>query len=446
MKTLFFKRFSLTLLLMLVAFIFLQTNDRYAHELESDEVFDGVLSTENFNNLAEFDYFDITAYDGSVYGPSLELGGTLIPRQQYKIQLTILDQDTIADLESLEIRLWNSSDSNLYENLSEVGINGKAFVVKWTAVSNAFTLITQEGITSADMSWELIGFHVPLESDLAEKSFTFEFEFIISKVAPRSISTEWHVGAKIEDGHVSVEEAEKINVVTEVEETKLRQDLSLENGFNMAFYGEVILPEQSQFVWEGANAGTRFSDHITDSISNIIFISNDTYESQIKSSEIWDAVLTQEVIDSMLITPTNLAALLIILETDSLLGVTFDEFNLAILDSILLVDTIYLPGVEGENLTGATLTSNTSLLDSGKQLFSIGFVNDLTAQELTYMNVLTTFTGFGDNSETNRSKTNEAGEAVILSLTLALSDFFQNARYEGYFTIKITNTTPLIDE
>jgi len=446
MKTLSLKRFSLTLLLVLVAFIALQTKDKFANDLESDEVFDGVLSTENFNNLAEFDHFDITAYDGSIYGPSLELGESLIPRQQYKIQLTILDQDTIADLESLEIRLWNSSDSNLYENLNEVGTNGKTFVVKWTAITNTFTLVTQEGITSADMSWELIGFHVPLESDLTEKSFTFEVEFIISKVAPRSTLTEWHVGAKIEDGRVSVEEAEKINVITETEVTKLSQDLSLENGFNMAFYGEVILPEQSQFVWEGANAGTRFSDNISDSISNIVFISNDTYESQIKSSEIWDAVLTQEIIDSMLITPTDLAALLIILETDSLLGITFDEFNMAILGSILLVDTIYLPGVEGENLTGATLTSNTSLLDSGKQLFSIGFVNDTTAEELTYMNVLTTFTGFGSDSETKKDQTNEAGEAVMLTLTLALSDFFQNARYEGYFTIQITNTSPLIDE
>jgi hypothetical protein len=56
--------------------------------------------------------------------------------------------------------------------------------------------------------------------------------------------------------------------------------------------------------------------------------------------------------------------------------------------------------------------------------------------------MLSTFTTFETVVDASRERSDELGKIVTLILTLALSDYFQNARYEGVLTINITNITP----
>jgi hypothetical protein len=442
MHTKYIKRIVFTVLGIVISLFSFQMRDVFARELESDSVVDGVFSTKNFNNLAEFSNLDVFAYDGESYGVALESGITLIPLQQYKVALTITDQDTIADLERVEIRFWYSGDSNTFETQHEVNTDGQSFVVTWLALTNEVSIVNKEAVLESDLTWALIDSKTPSLEALDEISFTFEIEFVISKVSPRSMLSEWHFGAIVEDGRMSVEEAEKINVITESFVSKLSIGQSLDDGFNMAFYGEVILPIEAQFMWEDVSAGTRFSDGATKTLANITFISNDAYASQIKSSEFWDAVLTQDIIDRLGLTPTDEIAIMLSLDVSTLVGVTFNDYNIAMEASILIYDSVYLPGLEGENLTGATLSALESLLNDDKQLFSIGFSDFEAADGLGYTNIVSTFTTFEAQADAIRQRSNEDGVVITLSLILALSDYFQNSRYEGVLTINITNITP----
>lgn len=442
MQTKYVKRIVFTVLSVFIALFSFQMRDVFARELDSDSVVDGAFSTKNFNNLAEFSNLDVFAYDGESYGVALEAGITLIPLQQYKIALTITDQDTIADLERVEIRFWYSGDLNTFDSQHEVSIDGQSFVVTWLALSNEVSIVNQEGVLESTLTWDLIAFKAPTPDDLVEVSFTFEFEFVISKVSPRSTLTEWHFGAIVNDGKVSVEEAEKINVITESSISKLNIGQSLEDGFNMAFYGEVILPTDAQFMWEDMTAGTSFLNSKTKSLANIVFLSNDAYAVQIKSSDVWNAVLTQDVIDRLGLTPTDEIAILLSLNEDTLIGVTYKDYNAAMEASILIYDSVYLPGVEGENLTGATLSSHEDFLGEEKQLFAIGFADFEASDGLSFTNVVSSFTTFEASADAIRERSNEDGIVVTLSLILALSEYFQNARYEGVLTINITNITP----
>ena len=195
-------------------------------------------------------------------------------------------------------------------------------------------------------------------------------------------------------------------------------------------------------MWEDVSAGTRFSDDMSQTLTSITFISNDTYQSQIKSSEIWDAVLTQEQIDRIGLTPTDEIAIMLSLNVDSLVGVTYHDFNVAMEASILIYDSVYLPGIEGDNLTGAMLSTLETFLDDEKQMFSIGFSDFEASDGLGHTHMLSTFTTFETVVDASRERSNELGKIVTLILTLALSDYFQNARYEGVLTINITNITP----
>jgi hypothetical protein len=441
MNILYFKRIVFSICLISIAFLSLDLKGIVAREVEDYSVIDGVFSTKNFNNLAEFSNFDIFAYDGTTYGTPLESGETLIPLQQYKLALTIVDQDTIADLESVEIRFWYSGSTETFDSNTHIDMSGNSFVIKWIALTNILSVVSLEGMLE-ETSWQLISSKTPELTELNEISYTFEVEFVISKVAPRSTLTQWHVGAIIEDGRMSVEESEKMNVETQTIVSKLNIASTLESGFNMAFYGEVILPEQAQFMWEDVSAGTRFSDDMSQTLTSITFISNDTYQSQIKSSEIWDAVLTQEQIDRIGLTPTDEIAIMLSLNVDSLVGVTYHDFNVAMEASILIYDSVYLPGIEGDNLTGAMLSTLETFLDDEKQMFSIGFSDFEASDGLGHTHMLSTFTTFETVVDASRERSNELGKIVTLILTLALSDYFQNARYEGVLTINITNITP----
>jgi hypothetical protein len=130
------------------------------------------------------------------------------------------------------------------------------------------------------------------------------------------------------------------------------------------------------------------------------------------------------------------------LNVDSLVGVTYHDFNVAMEASILIYDSVYLPGIEGDNLTGAMLSTLETFLDDEKQMFSIGFSDFEASDGLGYTHMLSTFTTFETVVDASRERSDELGKIVTLILTLALSDYFQNARYEGILTINITNITP----
>lgn len=441
MKTLLIKRLFMTLIVIFMLFLTIQETPIIASDLNIDEEFNSSFNSINYNNLATIDHVDMFAHDGTNYGTALESGVTLIPQQQYKIALNIMDQDTIADLESIEIRFWYSGDADTFESHQEINTNGETFVMKWTALDTSFSLVNQDTILSSDVSWSMLTSLTPVETDLTASSFVFEIEFVISKVAPRSDNAQWHVGAIVEDGRVSVEASEKENFITQSQVAKLNIGSSLDVGFNMAFYGEVILPEVAQYAWTDVSAGIRFIDENNQSLNDIIFISNDNYESQIKSSEVWEAVLTQDAIDSLGLTPTDEIAIELVLGVATLVGVTFQDFNDALNETILLYESIFLPGIEGDNLTGATLTSSEALLEDEKQLFAIGFADFAAADGLGYTTISSTFTAFEEQTDASRQRSSELGQTITLLLTIALSDYFQNARYEGVLTINITNLT-----
>jgi len=523
MKLVFMRKIFILSTFVLVMFSSLVVTDLLANTSDNpDDTVDGVLTTQNFNNEALITNFDMVKGDGSAFDGSAV---AMDPFTEYQMKVTVLDPDTIRDLRSVELRFYYETvtDSALFvtnfgdhQSSRPTGLNGTAFTVRWenpvdgTPESN-FSIVSSSGITLTDITWDLIEATsaVPQTSaQLNRTTFEFIVHFKVSKVATFSTNS-WYVGAIIEDGRVSLDNTlrgtQDPNTVypalkegttqIEADNSDTSFDLSTHaTAFDMNFYGEIVKPANTVSVeWDNVPAGVTFGAVEAKSlIEGIIFISNGKYETQIKSSEDWNAMMTSSLADTLfsLVTTSEWDAFDSALTTIGLaplgqgnlnlqgfknLNLTFAEVNtvaIAASSTNNFWDTfmgpndtlgILLPeSSPTANRTGAKLiqdatnVSNTAFQDINglEQYFAIAYTlvdsNDssvTTIQSATssgdydsyYLIGHSNFRSIQEESSFDRNQTLESGHDVDFALYLALSGIFQNARYQGTLTLKIVN-------
>lgn len=488
MKRNMLNKFLIAGALMLASMIALQSMTVIAEggDTDDDEV-DGQLTSQNYNNRAFISEFDLRdSSDGQVVAET----HSLTPTESYTVQITVSDPDTIADLNSLEVRFFYSEVDLASESLTpssfqgdfeadrskSVDDSGNAFVVSWNDGDSVFS-ISNGALSSADYTWSLDNSTVPNESNDNDTEFTFEFDFTISKVANHSVGhLKWYFGTIINDGNVSLTSGSDSDIV----DFSLKQgefsDMSSEtpSGWEMDFYGEIIV-SQSAIAWNDVAAGETFTDSNSNSnLSNTKYISNGKYHSEIRSSAIWEAVLTADQLENLestlfsgfteddfadfaaeyvkQLSPGAISSATTATTASALAGLTYGQFNQVALkianetpSGVWSGVAILLPqSSESANLTGASIVTDGSIDSAGftEQFFMIGYDDeDITPPEkyaTNYGLVGTDYRRFKSESN-DQNKTNEAGDTVDVTLYLHLSSVFQNARYEGVISLQIVN-------
>jgi len=485
-----------------------------ADDQTDDDTVDGVLTTQNFNNEALVTNFDMVEGDDSAFDGSAD---PMNPFTEYRMKVTILDPDTIRDLRSVELRFYYTDETNDaqfvtdfgdHESTLLTGTNGTAFTVKWnnpvdgTPETN-FSIVTGSGITSGSITWDLIEAtsDVPTSTtELNRTSFEFVVHFQVSKVATQSTDS-WFVGAIIEDGRISLDNTlrgtqdpntvypalKEGSSVTQIDiESDTTFSLSTHaTAFDMNFYGEIVKPQSVVSVeWDDVPAGVTFgAAEANSSIDDIKFISNGLYETQIKSTHDWEAMMTDALARVLFSDVTSSewdafdSALTAINETplgnldlDGFIGLnlTFNEVNTVAIaasstnnfwDEFMGVDDslgILLPeSSSNANRTGAKLIESQATyagISGDEQYFAIGYklidATDAAAMPNVESEASSGYYLVGhsefrsileETDSVDRNQTFEAGDVVTFDLYLALSGVFQNARYQGTLTLKIVN-------
>jgi len=451
----------------------------------TDGEIDGELTSSNYNNRAYVSAFNLTTG-----GAQVGTGTNLDPQSDYTVEITVTDPDTIDDLNSLEVRFFyadvdlGSSTPAAVQSAFEdprsdsVDNSGDAFVVVWNKDDASFT-ISDGGITG--YSWDLIDGSsvVPSGSDYDLTEFKFVFEFKISEVAKQSTgNVRWYFGTIINDGNVSLDlGADDTDVVDYALKLGSHENMSAEtpSGYAMNWYGKITVSTQS-IGWEDVSAGEKFDGaNSTQTISGITFVSNGGYESQIKSSELWEAVLTasqaavlfdgfteQDFIDFE--SQYNGLQDLSSHTGSALAGLTYNTINTVSVSVASITNGSVWNGFEvllpqssdNANLTGATIITESGVINGvnfREQYFLIGYAfdtngnNNVAETTVDGFNLVgTDFRGFKPTAGYAQVRTDETGHDVDLDLKLYLSDVFQNARYKGLLTLKVTNAVDNIGE
>lgn len=441
-----------------------------------DGEIDGELTSSNYNNRASVDDFDLL-HDGS----SIGAGNSIDPNTFITAQVTVIDPDSIDDLNSIKFFFYYdtttaSTPGALTLNESdETDDTGSQFVAEWTRASESISVVENQD----SFTWEINSFTAPaVTADYDADTFTFEIEFRVSKVANFTSSDEWYFGTVIDDGRVSLDAgSDDTNVVDKglVVDTGSSTSVS-PSGFDINFYGEIVL-SQDNVSWSGVRAGDTFSSTSSSAVlSGTQYIANNTYETNIKSSEIWEAVITQEKVNEVLSgsavdgdtdaldafeTAYNASfSSVTISEINDLIGITYGDANAVIAALEAPASATWsgiqflLPRPSAEaNLTGAALVTEAGVIDTTgftEQFFMIGYDG---SNGLSLTNTVTDtdeygLVGTGDWRQFlpdsllgsgSQDQTDEAGDTENVTLYLYLSSVFQNAQYSGTISIQIVN-------
>jgi len=295
-------KFKSLILLTLIALITLVGVPAYSlNATEGDDV-DGSFESVGFNNPLELRGFQVIDQEGN---PAYSFN----PREFYTLQLTVHDEDSIADLKSLAIVFYYATApiDNLEELIdSGTSIMGEEFVMTWTrdsAVTDpgfvatapaVFSLNYADPSEATDISWEITSSTTPailggFDNELSTKTFTFEVEFRVSKVAPQTSSGEWRFGIKTVDGLFPNDSTEDLTTSAALRFVESGNPLQgTPTLFNMNWYGEVGLDLTQVITWTNVVPPLDFGG--TNSLatsSSIIFISNGTYQRATAASGIW---------------------------------------------------------------------------------------------------------------------------------------------------------------
>ena len=438
----------------------------------TDGEIDGELTSSNYNNRASVTDFDLLNATGS----SIGAGGSIDPSTNVTAQITIEDPDSLDDLNSVEFFFHYDTTSTpstpgalSLVNTIQTDDSGDQFVVLWTRDSGTATIQGSSG------TWALVNSTVP--AVYTGTSFVFELQFTISKVAPFTSGDEWYFGTEIIDGRVSLDSGTEPNPIFD-EGLVVGTGSSITvppSGFDMNFYGEVDLSSATSNVsWSGVRAGDDFNSASSSAlISDIKYISNANYHTNIKSSEIWEAVITQEIVNDVLsgsAVDGDTDAITAFVDQynstftskpdlsgstiDSLIGVTYGDAN-----TVINAVAATWAGIEfllpqpsvGANLTGASLVTTSGVIDTEgftEQFFMIGYDEDNLSSQVLVDSKAILASGndwrefYPDGLDSQQDRTDEDGDLESLTLYLRLSSVFQNAQYSGTISLQITNTAP----
>jgi len=312
----------------------------------------------------------------------------IIPQQEYTAEFTLHDRDTYQDIESVELRIfYNVSGSGLTNGAVMASVDGTpdsgtGAVIKWQrdVHNNQFFVHN----TQAAVSWDVINSTVPA-LNVTSESMTFEVTFMFSKVARQSNDREWHIGINVIDSLTA----------TGITETNLFAEIGMSDtdpinatpaSFNMAFYGEVELPDGITLDWGTIKPGSDFSENQA-TTGSITFLSNGDFDTEISSSTLWQATNTAiDVGDATLVTDPAVATS----TTPQAFGLRFNDVG----------------GTHA--LTGGSSNAKTINAD--------GIILD-----------------------ENLSATSESGIQSSYAVFLAISKDFQNATYNGEVVFLVSN-------
>ena len=448
----------------------------------TDGEIDGELTSKNYNNRASVTNFVLK----NATGNAIAAGGSIDPNTDLTAEVTITDPDTIDDLNSVKFYFHYEDGGNGVSSPGALSLDladetdntGSIFVAEWTLDSGSVTLISEGG---SSFTWSLNSYTVPSStSDFEGTDFTFVINFTVSKVADFSSDADWFFGTSINDGKESLESGSDENDVVD-KALKINTGSTTDDsfsGFKMAFYGEINL-SQTNISWSGVRAGDAFNSVTSDAIlTDTTYISNAPYDTRIKSSAEWDAVITEEKVNDVLSgsavdNSTSINDFTTRYNTDfpqnklsttgaisDLIGAPYANAN-TVINSIsgssvswASIDFLFLlPQPSNDaNLVGATLITDSGvIIDSAgftEQFFMIGY----DERTLTNTHTLTigptdyALLGTGDDwrqflPDTNNAQnaTDEDGDTNSLTLFLYLSSVFQNAQYSGTISLQITN-------
>lgn len=374
-------------LMMMIAFIILSFGFNLLSIMSSNGDVDGEFNSKGFNNDVEIQAVRLFEVDGST-SSAIQSGVSLQPRNTYRLEIDVLDFDSVNDIETLEIRFFHvvtgTSVSAAFNQATTTPDDGSVLVLRFTnddTNGGSFELIT-----SAAVTWKLHNSTVPAIG-AQNQSFTFEVEFEISSVAKFTEDLEWYFGLLVTDGFLA--EGADLRTVTYAGIDLGNAPLDGEASFNMNWYGEINVPQEARVSWPVLLPGSGFdSPNNNATIPAIRYIANGGLARQINSDLNWIATQgdIENVPNATLNTNTNVA-----IETTQ----TPQTFSLSVNES-------------DENY-------GTS---SGDAAF-----------------ILTAFTETG----TEPSGTTETGIEIRYEVFIALSRNFQNATYEGKITFLITN-------
>lgn len=469
MKRNILNKFLIAGVLMLATLISLQSTTVIAEggETDDDEV-DGELTSQNYNNRASVIDFDLADSSNST---TVDSGTSLDPNTSYTAQVTIKDPDTIRDLNSVKFYFYyqdiESPSTPGALTLTQSAVTddtGSQFVVEWNTTTNAIQVVSSGAINT----WDLVSNTVPSSTDFDGTDFIFEFEFKISKVATETSDANWFFGTVISDGAESLESGVDDELIVD-KGLLLSTGSSITNPpskWSMNFYGEIELT-QSNVSWSGVAAGADFDETNSEAtLSGTTYIANGAYSTRIKSSALWNAMITEENVNQLISgfsntaidafteqynndfssTPTTTTGAI----TD-LVGIPYHEANQVIEeidgdhDTWEEIEFLLPESSEGSNLIGASLVTGSSVINGAEtkeQFFMIGYDSNelnLPNTEGNFELVGTEFRQFVPNGSPTQSHTLEAGDMEALNLHLYLSEVFQNAQYKGTLTIQITN-------
>lgn len=464
MKKGMFTKLLLVSLTFIISTVFLSQQSVFAEGADAHDDIDGQITSQNFNNPARVINLTLVDSTDAVLIP----GTSLTPQASYTVKIEVFDADTIGDINSFGIKFFYFDGtpenaevlSTKYQAALSTEPNGEALVMEWNVTTGAMNVID----TGASSTWEIMDSTVPTH-DLTDTVFTFEVTFKISKVAHESNTPtlNWYFGTTLNDGRLSLDSGSApVDVVDYgLVEGVGSDESNAPSGWSMNWYGEVTVSPSASISWDDVLAGRTFQEGQT--LSGISFISNGNYQTNIKSSDTWEALITQElaeVIFAMPITTTELDVLLnkynelfvtgtppVVTGTtpSGFVGLSFDKINQTALSLIVVpwIDfQIHLPQSSTfSNLTGASLVTEGDLLNTPgftEQFFALQFEFSPTAGTAPFY-VGTEFVGFKPTVDFNQTATNEIGHTYELLLMLGLSDVFQNGWYKGKLVVQIVN-------
>lgn len=275
---------------------------------DGDDEVDGVLTSQNFNNAAEFTNFKLVTASGTT---SIVTDNAITPQQSYTAEVTINDPDGIRDITSVAIRFFNASYAGInsetpaairsdFDQATATNVSGQELVVQWNYGEDGFSVVYESSVTSGAVSWELVDSETPTGAALLGTSFTFEVTFKPSKVAQESTSNlRWFFGGIINDGRISLDDNER----QQQNPQTIAAGLRVGEGYNpdatpsywqMNWYGEISVSTE-EILWSDLPAGITFGaiGKSVTTISGIRYIANGDYDSQIASDkDNWQAVMT----------------------------------------------------------------------------------------------------------------------------------------------------------
>ena len=367
---------------------------------------DGSFESVGYNNPVELQGFELL-------DQNMNAAYALNPYQDYTVRLTLHDEDSIADIKQISMVFYYGTEpTNDLEGLINTGTttDGTAFVVNWERdpilfdpfVATAPTVFNISSSASpSDFTWDVMNSTTPsiladFDEELETKTFTFEFSFRVSKVAPQTSSGEWRFGAVITDGLFPNQSdlyqatSSALNIISNGNPLS-----GPGTQFNMNWYGEVQIEENMEINWTDVTPPLDFGGNQSlATTSSITFISNGTYDRATAASDIWNIV-------NSFGDPSEAA------DGSTVAALTADKLTLAQTFGLIAA-------IEG-NSTYTMNTENSRLVPT--------------------LNELTQYTILG-----GAGRTAEAGNQYVFEYYLGLSPFFQNATYKGSIEIKINNS------